>query len=970
MTTQSIKIAKPFFQILLQNEPILTTIESRINVPPGSLKLMKKQFIICESNPEKLKEVGTHLKTEFKKYCSFTTKVQLTPDTNIQLVMTHYLNVQWRFPSTSDLRFAVLSEQKTTTEFIIYGKKEHSITLMKPMINKDAINIFETYPDLLDMPSIVKRNYHEIINLVDKYNLTTIPKEFEPRQPPIVYGFRTFLKEFKKRIEQLEAQIFTTIKHFFDERFHVMLAAALKNPPDYRCVFTLEKKSYSCDVHVEKEFATNDDITRYTQYVKEKPAPFNTTVSCIRDKKTGNKQLVACVATNKDINILIPTNWESELKQYIKNADNPIDDTPLPPLPPKGRKKPLPQTPDQNNMPPVPPINPNRQSTTKDKIPTSPRRATNADVIMQKVKPKKDRSLSVCDAEDEQEGYYDQPYEGDENYEDVYYGDSYYGDDGYYYIYNYDTKRYYVSEPPAEDLADVNEANVIDDTNKQNKGIPDEQGPTLEMIENAKIQAEKIETERLEQEKTEQERLEKEKAEQEKERLEQEKAEQERLEQERLEQERLEQERLEQEKLEQEKLEQEKLEQERLEQERLEQERLEKEKAEQEKLEQEKAEQERLEKEKLEKERLEKEKAEKEKLEQEKLEQEKAEQERLEQEKAEQEKAEQEKLEQEKIEQEKLEQEKLEQEKAEQERLEQEKLEQEKIEQEKIEQEKLEKEKAEKEKLEQEEKAKKEKLEQEKVEQEIQEVEVSPSDEINEEDKQENDDDEDFSVATFDDAVVVEPAKHSIDDLCAEAQESNPPTVRRPARGGKRKPPSKKLIENQKKMRVETNAKDEKQNTFKLPQQTPSSGDSTAPKKNYGGMGMGMPMVTMADLQKKKQPAPSLSGRRQAMPVKQESSKDEKKDEKKGGLFGKKKGDKKADKKDSKQDDKKKTPLSKQSTLPTSSKQPTTTQQTSATLPFPVKLKSAGQQKPQQKPPAEEEGETELQRILRQRKAK
>ncbi|KAL7718586.1 Caldesmon [Entamoeba marina] len=682
MSTQSIKIKN-----VLDWIPIL-------------FNLLKKQFIICESKPEKLKEVGAYLKTEFKQYYSFITKVQLGDSLNIQLVLTHYLSLQFRLPSTSDLRFALLSEPKSITEYIVYGTKDTSIQLIKPMINKEATNFFEAYTDLIEMPSLIRKHYKEINTLISKYHLTTIPQDFEVTQSPTIFGFRPSLKEFIKRIEQLESQMFTTIK--------------LKT------------------------------VSPIKQLLKK--------------KKTSQTQLIACVTTNADINPGVPDNWENNLISYMKRADLPSESS-LPPLPPKGHRfrKPLPDIPqefqsDDSIPPPLPPINPSRTSACVRNNDNKPNNC-NTPSVQTGVSHMRDRSFSIGSVsriDQVEKNYYDEPYEGDENYEDVYYGDSYYGDDGYYYVYNYDTKRYYVADPPPnDDYEEYADENI-------------EGSPKLDENEYVENDAQVDNTLDIE-------------------------------------------------------LEQQRLEEERLEEERLEEERLEKERLEKEKLDKEKLEQQRLKQQKLEEEKLEKEKMEKERLDKERLEQQRLKQQRLEQQKLEQEKLEQEKLEQEKLEQEKLEQEKLEQQ-----------------------------------------------------------VEEQKQDDN-------NDDEDDFSVSTFENSVVKEAPKQSIDDLCSNAQESRPSTTRRP-----------KLIENQKKMRVETNEKDEKQNTFKLPPQSSSGGDSAPPRKSFAGMGMGTPMVTLADLQKKKQPMPSpRSPRGRQVPVK----KDDNKNEKKSGLFGKFK----TDKKDSKQ---------------------------------------------------------------------
>ena len=50
------------------------------------------------------------LKQETEKFLSLKVKTQLEGSTNVQLLLTHYLTLQFRFPSTIDLHFALLSE--------------------------------------------------------------------------------------------------------------------------------------------------------------------------------------------------------------------------------------------------------------------------------------------------------------------------------------------------------------------------------------------------------------------------------------------------------------------------------------------------------------------------------------------------------------------------------------------------------------------------------------------------------------------------------------------------------------------------------------------------------------------------------------------------------------------------------------------------------------------------------------------
>ncbi|EKE41890.1 hypothetical protein ENU1_041110 [Entamoeba nuttalli P19] len=494
MKTESIKIDKPIYQVLLQNEPILEHIEEKLGLSRGSLKFEKKQFITCKSNPEKLKLVGPHLKNEFKNYVYLTSKVECIGDANIQQLVTHYLAIQFRHPSTNDLHFCLVNENKNQSEFVIYGKKQHSIEIIKPMINKETINGFEEYTDLLNMPSLVKKNYFEIFNMIDQLHLTTSPNDFKDDEAPIVYGFRPYMKEFVRKIDQMESQMFTIIKiktnkpidiinkAFFDEKFHLMITNVLRTPPGYRCVFSQSGKLFICELHVEKEFASNlvilltgffdsietltlkdnmsdDDMTKYSQYFKDYPAPFNALITRKKDKKSGQSQLIGCVATNRDINPEINDNWQTQLINYIKAVDLPPELAPLPPLPPKvhGKRK--------KALPPIPtdatPQEQLTQSSTEDLIPPpvpAPRKSkqprlsaslTNEDIPD---RSNRDRSMTVVGDQptqiiEEEEAYY----------EDVYYGESYYGEDGYYYVYDHNTKKYHVEDPPADDYTGENQ---------------------------------------------------------------------------------------------------------------------------------------------------------------------------------------------------------------------------------------------------------------------------------------------------------------------------------------------------------------------------------------------------------------------------------------------------------------------------------------------------------------------------------
>ncbi|EDR22976.1 caldesmon, putative [Entamoeba dispar SAW760] len=837
MKTESIKIDKPIYQVLLQNEPILEHIEEKLGLSRGSLKFEKKQFITCKSNPEKLKLVGPHLKNEFKNYVYFTSKVECIGDANIQQLVTHYLAIQFRHPSTNDLHFCLTNENKNQSEFVIYGKKQHSIEIIKPMINKETVNGFEEYSELLNMPSLVKKNYFEIYNMIDQLHLTTIPNDFKDDDAPIVYGFRPYMKEFIRKIDQMENQMFTIIKiktnkpidiinkAFFDEKFHLMITNVLRTPPGYRCVFSQSGKLFTCELHVEKEFASNlvilltgffdsietlilkdnmsdDDMTKYSQYIKDHTTPFNALITRKKNKKSGESQLIGCVATNRDINPEINDSWQNQLISYIKAVDLPPELAPLPPLPPKvhGKRK--------KALPPIPTDVPSQeqptQSSTEELIPPpvpAPRKSkqprlsanlTNEDVPD---RSNRDRSMTVFGDQPTHIIEEEEPY-----YEDIYYGDSYYGDDGYYYVYDHNTKRYHVEDPPEEDYIDENQQyeemnqniyteetvqeeeqneqqddQAITETKQPELIVEDIHGePTYEETpsQNPEIE-ENIETEEQPKEEVYSE----------------------------------------------------------------------------------------------------------------------AQQEVEDYQEALQEVTEQEAQE---IVKEEVISNPVTEELAQENVIEEQTQE---IKDEQI-QEEIEENIAEPIKEETKDSTPEE-LTQEKVEETAKEEiqEIVTEEPIKEEEIKENVEEDEFAVSTIDEAVVSQPSK-TIDDLCEEAS-VQPSVARRPGRGrGGRKPPTKKLIERQKKMRTETNEKDEKNNTFKMEKVDSKENNSNniiPPRKTLGvGMGgMGMPQVTLADLQKRKQAKPSLE---QKSPHKQPTKKKEDEKENKSGLFGMLK-DKKEDKK-------------------------------------------------------------------------
>ncbi|BFU22557.1 hypothetical protein EHI8A_078950 [Entamoeba histolytica HM-1:IMSS-B] len=361
MKKQSIKVSKETSRILLQNQPILSNIEKALQLEPQSLKFVQKQFICYEPDPKKLKDVIPLLKIELNKYIGFTAKFQLEGETTVQSLLSHLLSLRFRFPSTCDLRFVLLSENKRQCEFYIYGTKPNSIEKIKHMIGKESPIIFEEYQRFHLIPSLVHKNYYQLFNLVDQLNLTTIPQDFEEGVIPTVYGTRGYMKEFKKQVDKIEVAMVeiikiktkTTIgmieKNYFDDKFDEMVSKTMKTPPGYWCIFTQSGKTMHCELHVEKQFAQHifisltgffdgikklkvksnlngDDVLIYNKYFTTFPAPMNCYFEKVKTPKTNSYDIFAIITINKDINPTVTDDWEKKINEYVEHIKFKTDD--------------------------------------------------------------------------------------------------------------------------------------------------------------------------------------------------------------------------------------------------------------------------------------------------------------------------------------------------------------------------------------------------------------------------------------------------------------------------------------------------------------------------------------------------------------------------------------------------------------------------------------------------------------------
>ncbi|ELP85371.1 hypothetical protein EIN_086430 [Entamoeba invadens IP1] len=171
------------------------------------------------------------------------------------------------------------------------------------------------------------------------------------------------------------------MKTLYEERFNLMLSALLRDIPSFECTFISSGNMFNCEVHVENEQAakmvllltsffdsyhyvvlkdtlTEDELAKYALFFKSSTAPFHSLITRVKDKKSGNSQLIGCVATSKEVNPSITDDWKEQLIHFIDNADV-VPDV-APPLPPKGHKnKSLPPLPPQEQQegppPPLPP---------------------------------------------------------------------------------------------------------------------------------------------------------------------------------------------------------------------------------------------------------------------------------------------------------------------------------------------------------------------------------------------------------------------------------------------------------------------------------------------------------------------------------------------------------------------------------------------------------------------------------------
>ncbi|ELP91267.1 hypothetical protein EIN_152440 [Entamoeba invadens IP1] len=380
-------------RIILQNEPILLEIEKKLNLAPGSLRFESQKYITCPSDPTKLKQVSPFLKEQFKQFVFFTVKTQY--ETNVQLVLTHYLNLQARYPNLSDLRFALLNdnEARHQCEFLIYGKKQPSLEKIKGMIAKDSLNYFEEFTKFTSHPQIVQKNYFKVFNLVDQYFLTTIPQDFNENTIPQVYGLKGNMKEFKKAVEKIENETFEIVKikttHpidevtklYFDEQFYNLLSKVMKVLPSFWCVFIQSGKTNVCELHVEKQFTANlvlllsaffegvqqtvmhenindDDYVKFKQYATDHPLPYNAsyTLTKTKTKKEAKQNLVFVITTNQDINPVCHTDYKEKFVDFFSIS---LTRQPTPPLPQNDISKAITaDTNFENTQPPVPVMRP------------------------------------------------------------------------------------------------------------------------------------------------------------------------------------------------------------------------------------------------------------------------------------------------------------------------------------------------------------------------------------------------------------------------------------------------------------------------------------------------------------------------------------------------------------------------------------------------------------------------------------
>ena len=121
MSVQSIHIQKPIQQILLQNEPILSRIEKSIHLEPGSLKLMKKEHIICEKDPSKLKDVGKYLKNELKGFHFFMMKIKLENDLNEATFSNYFNALKARHKNLANVKDALYYSKNNVNDYYFYS---------------------------------------------------------------------------------------------------------------------------------------------------------------------------------------------------------------------------------------------------------------------------------------------------------------------------------------------------------------------------------------------------------------------------------------------------------------------------------------------------------------------------------------------------------------------------------------------------------------------------------------------------------------------------------------------------------------------------------------------------------------------------------------------------------------------------------------------------------------------------------